>query len=436
MPLGTSRGAPPFNRFGVLLGQGAGAPPVSTLAGVANSILYVPSNGARPIWTTSPTFTGNVTFNYVYVNGRLDASAPAGLTNTIRVMPNADDSATGRLVFRELEQNGTQQVSLRAPAALATNVNFVLPAAYGAQGDALFTDAAGGWYFDTAPHRFNWVFNGEFEIWGQGNNAPPTGWNWSAAGIAQKAIGIGVRGGTNCLAITRSGFDCWLGQLIDKIYPPVHQWYYRRLTFGCWVLATVPGAQIVLADGTQWVGSQHSGSGNWEWLTISMTDVPNSPYLQVFCWVQGTNTTAYFDGATLVRGSHVQDWEPAGWRGRKAIIALSTGNQLLSANPTFYGLGRADPAELQANFMAVPFRGVARNLFVVSNMNTNATDTLRLQGAVDTALAVTFPGINYGSNQTTEVEFIPGNLMTMRSTATAGERHTATLEYEEIPLGF
>src|SRR5215510_895209 len=111
MPL-VSRGAPSFNRFGVLLGQGAGAPPVSTAAGVANSVLYVPANGARPIWTTSPTFTDRL-----ILNGGLDVAPNPGGVAAIRILPTADDTSTGRLIFKELVRNGDNQVTLRAPEA-------------------------------------------------------------------------------------------------------------------------------------------------------------------------------------------------------------------------------------------------------------------------------------------------------------------------------
>jgi len=432
MPLGTSRGAPPFNRFGVLLGQGAGAPPVSTAAGVANSILYVPANNARPIWTTSPTFTGNVVLNYAYVNGRLDVTPPAGVSNAIRIMPNADDSATGRLVFRELEANGTQNVTLRAPDALAGNVHFELPGAYGAKGDVLLTDEAGGWFFDTAPDRFNWTFNSDFEIWGNGPNAPPTGWAYGGTGSVGRAT-LGIRGGQYIMMVTRTADAYYIAQQVAAIYPPVTQWMFHPVTFGCWVHATVPNAaRVVISDGTQWPSNVHSGSGNWEWLTVTMNVQSTANQLQIFCWVDTINTTAYYDGACLVRGTSVQEWVPSGWRGRKAILQLDTGNQVPTVNPSYYG-SRADVAEQNSGGFLTPFKGVARNFGVSCNGGLVATDTLRYQYSTDTSLAVSFGGAATAQNTTNEVELQRYWVLTVKTTDTSGLRHAASLEYEEIP---
>src|SRR5262252_1517036 len=315
MPLGTSRGAPPFNRFGVLLGQGAGAPPVSTLAGEANSVLFVPANGARPVWTTSPTFT-----DAVLMYGRLDVSAPAGLNNALRILPNADDSATGRLVFRELEQNGTQQVTLQAPPALDANNNIVLPARDGVSGDALLTDGQGQWFFDTAPDRYNWLFNSDFEIWGQGTaGAPPTGWGWNGNPIINRATAAGFyRIGTGALELVRTTSNVLVFQRVDPYYPPVGYWWGRTLTAGCWVWANGPGAYFSLFDGVTSQNTMHPGNSEWQWLTATLQISWGAGQVAVYCQCVDQPVHAFYDGAVLVKGRTVQDWVPSGWRGRKA----------------------------------------------------------------------------------------------------------------------
>jgi hypothetical protein len=69
------------------------------------------------------------------------------LTPDVILLPKSDGSAVGILKFREKYANGTSSVNLRAPDALAANVDMVLPAALVGAGYSLYDAGSGalGW---------------------------------------------------------------------------------------------------------------------------------------------------------------------------------------------------------------------------------------------------------------------------------------------------
>src|SRR5689334_17664607 len=84
---------------------------------------------------TTNTFpaTGNVGIGTTSPGSKLDILPANGNAITIRPYGTAANN-TGMLQFRELVANGTNYVSFRAPDALAANLVFRLPTAYGTSG--------------------------------------------------------------------------------------------------------------------------------------------------------------------------------------------------------------------------------------------------------------------------------------------------------------
>lgn len=288
---------------------------------------------------------------------------------------------------------------------------------------------------------YNYLFNGDLEIWGAGPAAAPTGWTLGGTGAsAAKGTGAGaVAIGLASAVLTRGAGDGFIAQDALPIYPPAARWAGKTITLGCWVQAFIAGqARLDLNDGVTIVSSvTHSGSGAWEFLTVTQTVDASPTQIAAVLVVANTSVSAVrFDGATLVMGSSLADSVPCGWQGRTAILSLSSGAAALSANPSYYGLG-ASGADFQY-FLLTPFKGVARNLAVTraGGPATAPSDTLRVfsGGAIDTALSAAFASTgNTAVDVTHEVEIAKGTALEIKTTETGNVAHTALCEYEEIP---
>jgi hypothetical protein len=60
---------------------------------------------------------------------------------------SASSNTAGRIQFNEAADNGTNGISIKAPASLAGNTNYILPATDGTAGQSLKTDGAGNLYW-------------------------------------------------------------------------------------------------------------------------------------------------------------------------------------------------------------------------------------------------------------------------------------------------
>ena len=150
----------------------------------------------------------------------------------------------------------------------------------------------------------NLLSNGNFESWSAGTSAPPDGWtlNGGSAAVAREATTIKI--GTYSAKITRNGDDC---QIYTRIHEEKGINYFkgRNVTFSCWVNATVASrARIFVYDGVGLTySSYHSGGSSWELLTVTRTINASATLLQCSLAVDTGDTSAYFDGATLVEGT-------------------------------------------------------------------------------------------------------------------------------------
>jgi hypothetical protein len=291
----------------------------------------------------------------------------------------------------------------------------------------------------TAASTFNYVFNSSFEVWGSGTAAAPTGWTQNGGTVSRSSTS---KLESYALSLQRVGSDCEVYQNIAATYHPVSRWIGKVVTFGCWVSASIASrARVSIEDGIGTTSStDHSGSGNYEWLTVTRTIAVGATYLRARCQVITGDTTALFDGATLVVASSVADAIPSGWQGRKAIFPLGTGATTVPAGSTFYaGVSIVASAE-SLTYSRVPFNGVARNLHIRAGNNPGVgqtyTYTIRKSG-VDTALAGTISEPSQLLDQvTSEVAFIRGQYINMKIVTSAGAGvyvHNGSLEYEEIP---
>ncbi|MEZ0391035.1 MAG: hypothetical protein ACAH59_02390, partial [Pseudobdellovibrionaceae bacterium] len=110
-----------------------------------------------------------VSYKPTVINGRggnvgigvLNPAASLDVSGAIRTGPTGTASgSTGRVLFRELNANGVNTVTLRAPDAIASDVSFTIPSADGSSGQVLTTNASGGLYWSTAATSATAFING------------------------------------------------------------------------------------------------------------------------------------------------------------------------------------------------------------------------------------------------------------------------------------
>lgn len=139
------------------------------------------------------------------------------------------------------------------------------------------------------------------EDWVNGASSAPTQHTLSGSGasIAREATTIKI--GTYSAAVTRGGADATL----YHDYPDYADYAGRKVTFGCWVYATVASrAGITISDG---VGSEsvvyHTGGSSWEFLEVTRNVDSSATRIRVEMQVNTGDTTAYFDSGILCQGS-------------------------------------------------------------------------------------------------------------------------------------
>lgn len=368
-------GAATFTANGVLLGNTTSAVQV-TAAGTADQVLRIPGAGGAPAF------------------GAVDVSKAAALTGLVRTANLGTGTADATTFLR---------------------------------GDQTYAAAPGS----TA--AYNYVFNSDVEVWGgtSGPTSAPTGWTTSSCSSIGKITTAGqFKTGTASVELTRTTGTCLGFQDIVAAYPPVAYWKSQQVTFGAWVRGTVANRCFVeINDGVNTTtSSAHTGGSALEFLTVTATLSGSATKVEVRFKVSGGSTSCQFDSAILVIGSSVGDWRPSGWIGRKAALGFASGT--MSANPTYYAIGGSTTrATIQ---MAVPFKGVARNLSLVASSAVSTTDTLEKNGAT-TALTATFAAAATASDTTHEVAFAKGDLIDIVSTEAGLVNHQAFVEYEEIP---
>lgn len=83
--------------------------------------------------------------------------------------------------------------------------------------------------------------------------------------------------------------------------PAFEQYRNQLFHFGCWVNTIYAGSvYVAVEDGEKGTTSlMHSGSGEWEYLSLKGVVSPKASHLRVHIWVQNC-ATAYIDQATLL----------------------------------------------------------------------------------------------------------------------------------------
>lgn len=136
------------------------------------------------------------------------------------------------------------------------------------------------------------VTNGNFEIWSGGGASPPDDWTLEGAGASVAQDAVNKKFGSYGMALTRAGNDA---DLVFDISPfSAYEGY--ELMFGIWLKSSDVNAEIEIDDGTP-SSVSHSGSGDFEFITISKFIEVAAPSLELRVKNITGDKTIYADGA-------------------------------------------------------------------------------------------------------------------------------------------
>ena len=138
------------------------------------------------------------------------------------------------------------------------------------------------------------------EDWVNGASSAPTAHTLTGASatIAREATIIKV--GTYSAKVTRVGANATL----YYPYSGFANYQGRKVTFGCWVYATVASrARLSISDGVGSTNSSyHTGGSSWEFLEVTRNIDVSATKLWVEMQVNTGNTSGYFDSGLLCQG--------------------------------------------------------------------------------------------------------------------------------------
>jgi len=149
----------------------------------------------------------------------------------------------------------------------------------------------------------NLLSNGDFENWSAGTTVAPDGWTKTGVGSSIAREGTIIKLGTYSAKLTRVTNDTTIYQSVHSTRG-IEYWKGRKITFGCWVYATVASRALVnISDNIgDSASSYHTGNSTWQWLSVTRTIDASANTIDLYCKITSDDTAAYFDGAMCVEG--------------------------------------------------------------------------------------------------------------------------------------
>jgi hypothetical protein len=117
-----------------------------------------------------------------------------------------------------------------------------------------------------------------------------------------------VKNGSYSAKLTCGTVDGYLYQDVHTVLG-IDYWKGKTITFGAWVWCAVGStAELIVMDGVltsppNW----HTGTSNWQWMTVTATIDAAATSLSVLCYIRynASSQVAYFDQAVLVEGTYI-----------------------------------------------------------------------------------------------------------------------------------
>jgi Domain of unknown function (DUF2341) len=206
-----------------------------------------------------------------------------------------DDQVTLVKHFIFAVNGTTATVVFQMPSVPAAGVTFYMYYGYSSA-----TDASDSTLFTVyeSMQNLNGISNGSFEV-----GSPPTGWAIGGSGSASRDNTHVLYGNYSLKVVFGSSEE-----FVDFHPLPLAAYGGQQVTFGCWVwCASANTACLDIYDnnGSGYVdyrSSSHPGDSQWHFLSITATLRSGLTDVITRCHAIGTGT-AWFDGATFIRGS-------------------------------------------------------------------------------------------------------------------------------------
>lgn len=249
----------------------------------------------------------------------------------------------------------------------------------------------------------NLLINSDFEFWGEGTTAVPTGWTLTGAVSSTKETTI-IKTGLSSLKLTCTDSDGDVRQDITLLRG-INYWKGRSISFSCWVKASVAGKIFLqLSDGVGSSAEFHSGSGNWEYITVYHTISSSAVWVQCRLVVSGNTNIGYFDTVMAVEGKSYPVHTPkfvedsTGWNNFSNISTI-VGFSEYTTKKIFY--------KVLGNLVFIHFdlEGTSNSTSITFTLPFNESSTILWCGltsiAKDNGTYLTTPGrINIASTTT------------------------------------
>jgi hypothetical protein len=153
----------------------------------------------------------------------------------------------------------------------------------------------------------NYLVNSDFETWSAGTSTYPDGWSlyYGSGTIGRESSNVKV-GTYSCKTINTGGgsFGVYTQMFLSGALP-VSFWQGKTVTFGCWCKTSAASQVYIKMNDTtaDYPSNIHTGSGNWEWLSVTATLSNSMTFLSPILYTDaGAVSTAYWDGAILMVG--------------------------------------------------------------------------------------------------------------------------------------
>lgn len=160
--------------------------------------------------------------------------------------------------------------------------------------------------------------NDDFEVWAEGTAVAPTGFEvhgFAWGSVARESVIVNKE---FSMKLTRAGANGGYKRVIAPY--ALTQMKGMQMSFGCYVYCATANTARLTVSGTVLgtvSSSYHSGSGAWEWLTVTVTVPSNETSFSVICDMMNNDVLAYFDvlrgkNGTSVTSDDVTDYLAAG----------------------------------------------------------------------------------------------------------------------------
>lgn len=183
--------------------------------------------------------------------------------------------------------------------------------------------------------------NSDFLLWPAGDAAAPAFFTLAGAGAAVARTGTGL-GDTNRGKYGDFAAKVTYGAATAQLYTTLLSaaafaradgLKNRKVSFGAWVrCSTASIARIVVYDGvTTSASSFHTGSGSFEWLTVTHTMSGSATLLQVYCQVEASGSAYFADLFPVISNVAPADFIPCPMI-EKEVHWVSAGVQTAAAS--------------------------------------------------------------------------------------------------------